>query len=1367
VVPIPKGEGKARVYHSIALEYQVAWVAIVQAIGPLLDRRMPSWSFGYRLHRPRVRFSNNEPTWLWDDHRLKSPALYLGFAQAWKPFRRYSNLTVKRMLGDESLDDPREQEVRAFEKAKAEVHQQVWHRAPQPGRRRSVDLRYFPFPYLVDGWRPRADETSRVWFARLDLQKFFPSVRTDAVYSRCLRELTGLEGFDLGLWAPVLRRWLRFHEDAGGISASGLEAFQAERVVEGGLPVGLIASGFLANVYMMAVDRDIEAGLAGLFRGHVAVLRYVDDYVIVADDRDVLCRWMAHHDTLLRKHQLRPNNDKMRPDVLQELTDHLTEHGQKRPMKWFREGGELEKLPPDPKRSGDNWLHRWRAEGSVTRLDRKEFVSTALQRMSHRADEDVDLLDENDIDARILDLADLAHAAHDHQEIRADTVEAFTAVQLQRTPIWSPAATLELKQLVRDKEELALRIKHDGPIGRSELRARLRQVTADLLRVRDGTTRRLQRRTEQVVRQIMGSFVRNPHKHRLLDRWIRASAAAAELTDTYGRRSGDTESLCALLSGRPPASDDYDWRLAEGPAVALKPSLLSFLRMRAWSALASCAEDTLRRAAFARAATGPPRGVWPSADTRLKRRLNWLRGVAKSLRTASTRDRTQLQAADVWIAGLEAQAANWWRLFERLSVQRVTRHAFSGLGRPSRKEPYRRTFVRVGLMPWATNATSRDHRAVAARHALDAFAGRVLRSRLPINDVEHRILREWVLLAPETRARLPLLSRLLAATRTSPKYALDASTVGWISDLAWALAAQQRGQRVLARLGAKAGAPYGPFFRSVLEQRTVAKDAPWTVSLRAILEREHWPQDELTGGADEPGQALQEAARVALVRGVLEHARTLFGRDDAVYLSPDNILVSSRDWAAILAATSKATAPTLPQLEYRRNLRDPLYVVPRRQQRSLDDIGVAAGLCGVAVASGLRAARRLSRVGTRSRLILASVWDAIETGPALSHALVTDVAMLCASAHLRSMNDRMREAYARQYGIPADAGTPASLLRAARVGLRALSDHLAAKATRSEDRTLYVLDAGLPAAATALGESLDVTVVQLDLDILSKRAWSFAKRTIAFNDEFVTEEAWPRLWRALRAVRASASEPQPNSNGIRPRLVVFPELAIPRRYVRTVRRLAQAHNAVVVAGVEYASESGWATNAALVAIPAAERHPAALSRAFWVGKHHPSVPEHGLLTRHDIRFQGTRDFIVFDHPTVGRLGAVICYDLYAVETLVAFQGHVLHLVIPAYNRDLTTFDGLSDAAMRLLFANVILANTGRFGGSLAVAPFYEAHDREMLRVRGQHIDTVEHLSVPLAQLELAQRQPKWDGGPRDAPEPRPRRFKTKPADWPE
>jgi len=55
-LPRPKKIDEAgpvnRQYFHVAVEDQVAWIALVNAIGPELDKRMPPWSYGNRLYRP-------------------------------------------------------------------------------------------------------------------------------------------------------------------------------------------------------------------------------------------------------------------------------------------------------------------------------------------------------------------------------------------------------------------------------------------------------------------------------------------------------------------------------------------------------------------------------------------------------------------------------------------------------------------------------------------------------------------------------------------------------------------------------------------------------------------------------------------------------------------------------------------------------------------------------------------------------------------------------------------------------------------------------------------------------------------------------------------------------------------------------------------------------------------------------------------------------------------------------------------------------------------------------------------------------------------------------------------------------------------
>ena len=590
--PIPKADGKARAYYSIPLEYQTGWLAILQVLGPMLDRRMPNWSFGYRLYRPRLR--DSEGRWFWDKHPISGREFYLGFGQSYKPFRRYTNLTLYRLLGNIAADDPIEADIRRNEEQLRDPHLM-----PGPGKKLNIDLRERRFPYLANGWGNKA--TGRAWYAQIDLKKFFPSIKCSTLLDRLMEELSGLpESDQRESWKSLLRSWLHFEEDARGFTSEALETLAEERVTSGGLPVGLIASGFLANIYMLSVDRAVErALLTRTFRGHVAVLRYVDDHLILALDSNLLCRWLSKHLRLLEEHRLRVSPDKFHPGALREFGRRFdsTRKGEESAklseafIDWLGRGGPVHDAPQSSadgrpfERTSADLAHDWEGEGSVTHLDRKTFVSTTLQRMSRRADEMPELLDDEEVDSRIVDLCDLAQA-EEEGEVRADTRHAFAAAQLGRTPLWVPAGILNCSRLHRelsqleDEIERTKKVAPNDSVGLKSREARLVHTRERLDHAAKDFTETVERRGQAVGRQVLAALLAAPHKHRLLGRWVQVAANALELLPKRsGAGTGVEEAsdeisqkmraLAELLSGKDPENDAYRWGLASGEFATL------------------------------------------------------------------------------------------------------------------------------------------------------------------------------------------------------------------------------------------------------------------------------------------------------------------------------------------------------------------------------------------------------------------------------------------------------------------------------------------------------------------------------------------------------------------------------------------------------------------------------------------------------------------------------------------------------------------------------------------------------------------------------------------------------------------------------
>src|ERR1022692_4436140 len=73
----PDNEGKPRARQAfwVSVADQVAWIAVVNVIGPQLEAEMPVWSYGNRLYRPA-----------WVDDSTPHPVLKIG------PFRNSPGL---------------------------------------------------------------------------------------------------------------------------------------------------------------------------------------------------------------------------------------------------------------------------------------------------------------------------------------------------------------------------------------------------------------------------------------------------------------------------------------------------------------------------------------------------------------------------------------------------------------------------------------------------------------------------------------------------------------------------------------------------------------------------------------------------------------------------------------------------------------------------------------------------------------------------------------------------------------------------------------------------------------------------------------------------------------------------------------------------------------------------------------------------------------------------------------------------------------------------------------------------------------------------------------------------------------------------
>ncbi len=260
---------------------------------------------------------------------------------------------------------------------------------------------------------------------------------------------------------------------------------------------------------------------------------------------------------------------------------------------------------------------------------------------------------------------------------------------------------------------------------------------------------------------------------------------------------------------------------------------------------------------------------------------------------------------------------------------------------------------------------------------------------------------------------------------------------------------------------------------------------------------------------------------------------------------------------------------------------------------------------------------------------------------------------------------------------------------------------------------------------------LRVGVVQTTLD--AKQAWhsdSAIPRISPSQDSHV----WLEICRAMRSFV---------DGGEKPKIVLLPELSLPRTRLDDFERLVASLNVMAFVGVDYQLDhTGYrARNEGIVFIP----------RGFWqdrpsrscvrvvFGKSHAAPKEKTGLAKFKPpwSFSGDHNVYVFDAEQYGNIAVSICYDFMDVERALMFRGRVHHLFVLAYNQDLGMFRALAESLSRTVFCNVVVCNTGFHGGSIAVSPYFEAHRRVLFGHDGKGLYTAQVVHLPVAGLNDA------------------------------
>lgn len=300
-----------------------------------------------------------------------------------------------------------------------------------------------------------------------------------------------------------------------------------------------------------------------------------------------------------------------------------------------------------------------------------------------------------------------------------------------------------------------------------------------------------------------------------------------------------------------------------------------------------------------------------------------------------------------------------------------------------------------------------------------------------------------------------------------------------------------------------------------------------------------------------------------------------------------------------------------------------------------------------------------------------------------------------------------------------------------------LPDHkyrtLSVISLESYNRFVQKVESGGESGVESLSDFLKVDIIQTNMD--HRQAWSGLKRDGYDIMESEMLKCWSEIVLYFKQIINMDQE-------VRPQIVVLPEFAFDKGYYGQLKQLSDKTGCLVIAGRNFVEVPGnKIMNKAAVLVPYKWPNGRGNTSApdFEFGKNFFADIEEKFIKGLGYELKPYDKMYLIDTGPYGKLGLAICADFYDIERFTIYRGRIQHLFIIAYNKDVKSFYYLAEAISRIVFCNVVICNTGFYGGSIAFAPYKEDYKRYVYKHEGGNLYTNQIILLPVAGLYEVQK----------------------------